>query len=487
MSIGESLRSFLFGIEPKTQKGALTKAPYATNVRASLYEPTQVNRRGARYLRNFADYSEPLRTAINWRKQQISQARWRIVRSDNPKKPPDERIVKQAQQLFRFINPKRESFRTLMEQVVEDLLVLDAGAIEIEKTLGGDVVALWAVDGATIAPDPNWDGRDPNAIRYRQYIDGRVVAELRNDQMLYMQANPSTHRVLGWSPVETLVNIVEAELYGEKYDFNMLRHAAPAGILDIGRGVGPEQVEAFREYYRTEIEGTEQIAIFGGGDPGQGSGITFQKFGYSPAEMQRTEYKTWLINKIAFVFQLDKSIFGLVGDVNRANGKTMSDRTDQGLAALARLRDDYVTREIIWQLDPSGVHAFETMDLVVTDPLAQAKVWQLHMQMGATTPNEVRAAQGIEPFPGSEKDPEHWANLPYPFNQNTAAQPEVDPLEPDPENPAEPEPGDESTESDAAEREGAESIVPFAVAPVTGARRTARTKRSSPISSTRSS
>ena len=41
-------------------------------------------------------------------------------------------------------------FRSFIEPIIEDILVLDAGSIEKERTLGGSVAYLHAVDGAKI-------------------------------------------------------------------------------------------------------------------------------------------------------------------------------------------------------------------------------------------------------------------------------------------------------------------------------------------------
>ncbi len=125
-TIVERLRSFV-GFE---SKAAATVAPYAsamgpiTVVQQSVRSAT-----ASKMLRNYADTSEAVRTAINWRKQQVAQARHRIVRIDDPRRAPDPRVVAQVTQLLQYVNPKRESFRSLMDQVVEDLIVLDAGCI----------------------------------------------------------------------------------------------------------------------------------------------------------------------------------------------------------------------------------------------------------------------------------------------------------------------------------------------------------------------
>jgi hypothetical protein len=451
-SIVERIRSF---VEMAT-KSAQTQAPYASAV-GSMTIFTAHQRgvpAGRRMLRDFADTSEPVRTAINWRKQQVAQSRSRIVRVDDPRKPPDPRVVKAAAQLFNYINPKGESFRSLMDQVVEDLIVLDAGCIEIEQTIGGKpnpntgcaIAALWAVDGGTIAPDPTWDGRDQKAIRYRQWIDGKLVAELRNDQLVYMMQTPTTHRLLGLSQVEILVRAIEASLFGEKYASELLRQAAPPGMLYLGGGLSDQQIQAFRAYYQSEVAGKGRMAIGGGGT---GPPPEFVKFAWAPKDLLFDEYRQWLINMIAFVFQIDKTIFGLVDDVNRSTSKTMSARTDQGFVSLARLVAEYVTREIISKIDPD--HGFEFLDLVVTDPLVQAKIDQVYGSIGVLTPNEIRAERfGL--------DPVEWGDAPY----NAAGSPTPDPLSED-----QPEDGETSTPSndETQQQDGGKKHAVPAIAP----------------------
>ncbi len=432
------------------------------------YDP----RAGARMLRSFSRHNEWVRLAVNVRTRQISQARWKIVRNDDPKKPPDPRVEKAVRDLLRFVNPRRESFRSLLDQVIEDVLVLDAGCIEKEKTIGGEIVALWGVDGATIVPDPSWDGSDATAPRYFQVIDGRQVAKLTNDQLIYIMGSPSTYSPLGWSIVETLVRAIEADLYGERYDFDMLKQAAPAGLLDLGRGLSRQELEAAREYYESDIAGSKDLMIVGFmGDPaaapGQGGAATYTPFARSNREQQRDFYKTWLVKKIACVFELDPTVFGITGDVNRSTSRTLSARTDEGHVGLANLIAEFLTRELVWEIDER--HDFEFDGVVRRDEERQATVDKLYMSIGCTTPNEIRAREGLDPFPGSVVNgvpiATHWANLPYPFNMDVGTpqtQPDGDPDD-GVDNPSgKPEPGDDDPEDEAdGKQEGAKSAVPF--------------------------
>jgi phage portal protein BeeE len=366
------------------------------NVSTTARDP-RTGRVTAKTLRYYADRNAWIRIALNRRKSQIAQANWYIARRDRPTEKADPRVVKAVGDLFRFVNPKMESFRSLMDQVVEDLLVLDAGTIEIEKNLAGSIVALYAVDGATIAPDPDWDGSDPRAIRYRQFVNGQAGASWANDDMVYMMHNPSTTSVIGQSPVETLVRVIEAELYGESYDFKMLKQTSPAGVLELGPSVPPEDVDAFRVYYEDEMAGKRDVAIFGGGDPNaKHGGIAWHPMQRTAAEMQRREYMKWLATKIAAVFEMDMGVFNLTDTLHRTTAQRAQSLTDEGHKSLALLVQEYITREIVSQFDDE--HCFMFADLNSRDEEAQGILDERALRMGVRLPNEIRARDGRGPL-----------------------------------------------------------------------------------------
>lgn len=359
----------------------------------------------ASQLRRWARTNEFVRTAINRRKQQIAQASWRLVRRDKPNEPPDPAVEKAVTDLFDMVNSKGDSFRSLMEQTIEDLLILDAGVIEKEKTLGGKIINLWPVNGATIAPEPTWDGSSPTEPRYFQIRVGQEPIGLRNDQIIYMMANPSTHTVTGWSPVETLVKIIRAELFAEDYNFEQIQRYGPRGLLSLGPGVSNTDRDAFREYWSSEIEGTEAIGIINGGSAESKTGPTFIPMTVDDFE-KRLAYQRWLATKTAAVFQMDLMVFNLSEAIQKSLGKALTARTDEGANALARLVAEHLTREIVWEIDPTRNHRFEFDDLNDRDALAQAQIDQIYTAIGVTFPNEIRARDG--------KDPVEWGDEPWP-------------------------------------------------------------------------
>ena len=137
-------------------------SPYQTPANL-LPKPTPIN------LRRFAE-TPLVRRAINIIKDRIASLDWqiRLKRGYSPAMVVDAdgrgAILRQTLE-----GPNTgDSFRTLLEQVLEDALVGGYGAIEMELT--GDPLKpfeLWPVDGATIKINAKWDG-SPSVPRYAQ-------------------------------------------------------------------------------------------------------------------------------------------------------------------------------------------------------------------------------------------------------------------------------------------------------------------------------
>src|SRR5437588_10097642 len=177
----------------------------------ALPKPTPVN------LRRFAE-TPVARRAINTVKDRIAGMRWRV----QPKNGRALAELPEGQARLRLLadnldspNP-HDSFRSLAEQVLEDIIVGGFGAIEVQLTAATDrPLVLWPVDGASISIRSDWDGQ-PSSIRYVQAVASlgmlsqankrgspangqRPMAngftrgiELRDDELSYIRLNPRT-------------------------------------------------------------------------------------------------------------------------------------------------------------------------------------------------------------------------------------------------------------------------------------------------------
>ncbi len=138
--------------------------PYPRPGQATVPRPTAAN------LRRFAE-TPVARRAINLVKDRIASMDWqiRIRRGYDPAQVEDAHARSNALRQALEEPNQSDSFRTLFEQVLEDMLVGGFGAIEMKPTGDPDrPFKLYAVDGAAIQIDPRWDGeRQHAALRLR--------------------------------------------------------------------------------------------------------------------------------------------------------------------------------------------------------------------------------------------------------------------------------------------------------------------------------
>jgi hypothetical protein len=132
-----------------------------------LPKPTPVN------LRRFAE-TPLVRRAINVIKDRIAAMDWqvRLRRGANAEDVAfAPRKLRALRRMLEEPNPA-DSFRTLIEQAIEDALTGGFGAIEMEPTGDPERPAmLWPVDGASIRINAKWDGQ-ADSPRYAQAVPG---------------------------------------------------------------------------------------------------------------------------------------------------------------------------------------------------------------------------------------------------------------------------------------------------------------------------
>src|SRR5271165_1815786 len=120
---------------------------------------------------------------------------------------------------FEAPNPE-DSFRSMIEQVLEDVLVGGFGAIELDLT--GDErrpLVLWPVDGASIRIKSDWDG-NPASPRYVQatgQFAPNAEITLADEELAYIRLNPRTHTPFGLGKLEVAFETLHEFLGAHRY------------------------------------------------------------------------------------------------------------------------------------------------------------------------------------------------------------------------------------------------------------------------------
>ena len=352
-------------------------------------------------LRAIEQYDAVISICVNKIKKAVSMSSWSI----QPRKgtTPNAENIKKANELFLLINSTGESLRTLLDQTVEDLLVLDAGVIEKVFNVNGDLVELYAVDGATIRPKYDKSGKQDPDEAYVQVINSKVVATFRQDELIYMMANPKTNiRRFGYgeSTIESILLQVNASLQADMYNARIFSEDnVPPGLLDLGDRTDAEAGKFAELYNATVIGNTHKMKMVwgGGGGEGKSGGIKFIPFNNTNKDMQYVEYIDWLTRLKLAAFGLSPLDANITQDINRSTAEVMAALANsEGVMNVKKLVEEFFNREI---LITSGLgdteFKFDTA-ASLSDKETQAKVDKIYIEASVTTAKQVAEREGLE-------------------------------------------------------------------------------------------
>ncbi|MGA3114859.1 MAG: phage portal protein [Syntrophobacteraceae bacterium] len=337
------------------------------------------------------------RRAINAIKDPISMLEWDIVPKPGVKKTPE--IERQCALVHDCFNkPNRDdSFQTLVEQVIEDIQVCGAGAIEQQQ--GSDPqrpVWLWPVDGMSIQIYAGWAGGRDEA-RYLQTlgygnIGGVQGIDLRNDELIYIRKDPTTENPFGFGPLEIAFATINRQLTTAEYAGNVAGNAQPENVL-LAVGASAEQIRTMRQWWQDEIEGQGVTPLVGFQD------LKAIKLHSGNDGALYLLYQAFIIREIATAFALSPQNFGLEADVNRNTSETADDRDwKMAISPCAHLVRRYLNRECIEEKFGFFQIMHRWNGLEREDETETARRYAIEYRANGIIPDEYRAQTGRPPL-----------------------------------------------------------------------------------------
>jgi phage portal protein BeeE len=371
-------------------------APYSFPTRA-LPKPTPGN------LRKFAE-TPLVRRAINLIKDRVASMDWqvRLKRDSDPEKVAfAEKQARILRHSLEFPNAS-DSFRTLIEQTIEDALVGGFGAIEMELT--GDAAKpfeLWAVDGATIRIDPKWDG-SADSVRYAQAtgLGGtNSVISLQDNQLMYVRMNPRSYTPFGLGPLEVAFETVNSFLSAHRFAGKLASNAVVQYALWLNETT-PAQHERLIRWWQDEIEGTGRVPLLSSEQKPE-----VLRFAAGTDADLRLTWQEFLIRMVANAFSLPPMLLGLEQDVNRSTAGELRDEAfHSAILPLAKLIAEHISRDLFAKRLGWPEFEFVFNDLDATDEMQEVQMQTALLAAGVLTVNEVRAMRGLAPLPSDGAD-----------------------------------------------------------------------------------
>ncbi len=381
---------------------AFARAGAPTSQNLAL-KPTPAN------LRKFAE-TPVARRAINVIKDRIVGMRWRIQprRGRTIEQIPDGAYrIQLLTENFEAPNPD-DSFRSLLEQVLEDVIVGGFGAIEIglsdhavtehSSAIHSLPLVMWPVDGATIRIMTDWNG-NPDSPRYAQVTglygaEGQVV--LDDNELSYIRLNPRSHTPFGLGRVEVAFETISAFLGAYRYAGQLATNSVVQYAIWL-QGLTPAHHERLIRWWQDEIEGTGRVPIISAESKPE-----VLRFGAGTDADLRLAWQEFLIRIIANAFDLPAVFLGLEQDVNRSTAAEMTEMAFRSaIVPTARLIAESLTRDVICKRLGWSDLEFVFTDVDAQDEMEQAQIDEILLRNGVVTVNEVRRARGLAEIIGS--------------------------------------------------------------------------------------
>src|SRR5882724_6807879 len=327
------------------------------------------------------------RRAINVVKDRVASMDWQIrLKRDAV---ADAETVDRLRVLRRCLetpNPQ-DSFRTMAEQVLDDVLVGGFGSVEVELT--GDAqrpVRLWPVDGATIQIDAKWDG-DAAKPRYAQ-ATGKVgtdaLVPLLDEELMYVRLNPRTHTPLGLGRLEVAFETVNQFLSAHRFAGQMASNSVVQYALWLNDAT-PQQHERLIRWWQDEVEGTGQVPILSCEQKPE----VLRFAGGTDADL-RLQWQEFLVRMIANAFDLPPMLLGVASDVNKSTAGELADEAFQSaVVPVAKLLAEHITRDLFAK--KLGWREFEFCfnDLESRDEMQEMQLQTALLSAGVLTVDEV--------------------------------------------------------------------------------------------------
>jgi hypothetical protein len=382
-------------------------------------------------LRDIADSHDLTRLILETAKNRIATQAWDIIPidADAPKnkgdltKALDNRRRKKktpagtqdrinALKAFFRCPDGRRTFSQWARMLLEDLFVLDAMTVYVERSLSGDVFALKPIDGATIAVKLDYWGEVPRPpeTAYQQvirglpaidYSDGGSFAcedagdpestEYVDGELIYMVYNQRSHRAYGYGPLEQVMMTLNLAIRRQIYQMEFYRSASiPEYIVETPPDWTPAQIEAAQEWFSSQF--VDSMAA-------RWRALLLPN-GCKPMESKQVQLKDdmddWLARVLSYAFSVDPS--QLQKQMSRASSQHGAEQADrEGFQPFSNFLAEQIDRMI------HGPFAMDDVEFVFqshTDPntLQNAQMFDLYIKDGVMTRNEVRDVLGLEPL-----------------------------------------------------------------------------------------
>ncbi len=316
-------------------------------------------------------------------------------------KPRHKLSVKFVNEFLFNVNDNRESFKSIREKFIKDLLIYGRGVDELVKEKGvlQEIYSLSA-DSVQVRADKH--GTIPEKRAYVQKAKANEETTFDRDEIIWGVYREVSGTNYGEKPLDTLANAVASDILRATYNSNFFVNGAEAGGILSLDGMSRSELKKFKQYWKDNHKGVDKahrmVAV--------NVPVELVSTAITNKDMEFSEYGKELRMKIFAVYHMQPFVMGIV---EQSMGKINPEQQwqiykDRALKPILAKEAEYYTKYILH--DGFGLFDFECIfeGIDLADSVTQAEIDRMDINSGILTINEVRQRRGLNPVP--------WGNTP---------------------------------------------------------------------------
>lgn len=307
-----------------------------------------------------------------------------IATPDNDASNPSDQQMRHIEKLADLIinpNSSRESFSSIRQKLDRDMLVYDAGCLEIVRDELGMPVEIYAAHSPSFVLNTDKSG---NFINFNKcYFEKSDIqssghdyddqdrgftnifmtdSEKKNsshlsgvwygiDELIYMVMNPRSGTPYGTSKIETLAKTVVNATRVENYNSALFGNDATPRLAVLFNNVSLERLQEYQKFWDNNLRGKPHRPILISTGEGEGS-VKIEKVGLAPSEMSFKQYSQWMLEQIMSVFNMQPLVLGMVTpNTGKLNSEQQQEQFEKD-ALIPQLSTFayHLNSELIWSL-----------------------------------------------------------------------------------------------------------------------------------------
>ena len=294
-------------------------------------------------------------------------------------------------------NISKETWPTLIQKFLTDLLVLDQAVIEKVRNMNGGIVEIFARDATQFKPV--LDHTRSYITYFKQEATdnkGKVIAKISHDvdDIIWTVQFPRTYSTYGTPIIETIVNEVSTLMFtSQSIARGFVDDEIPNGVLWLDQ-IGKKAYERAKAQFQASRgeAGKKQLKVID--NVGQAGWIPFSR---PFREMQLAELTVIIADIVNKNFGVSAMDLGNAKGLTRSTSDALSKNTRSKLfRPLVNLLTLKLNQELVREIAPDAELSF------VLEPVVDASTAKELSDAGVITKNEARAVLNFDKVEGGD-------------------------------------------------------------------------------------